>query len=75
MNYSIPRALTGPGKRIFEEIHQYFQNVDTENGRPKCLIADTIKGYGLSFTQGVAKWHFRSPNDEELKLGLKELST
>ncbi|MDB9705234.1 transketolase [Gammaproteobacteria bacterium] len=59
----------------FEEIHQYFQNVDTENGRPKCLIADTIKGYGLSFTQGVAKWHFRSPNDEELKLGLKELST
>ena len=25
----------------FEEIHQYFQNVDTENGRPKCCLLYT----------------------------------
>jgi transketolase len=58
----------------FDEIHQSFHELDIVNGKPKCLIADTIKGYGLSFTQGIAKWHFRAPNNDELELGLKELS-
>ena len=59
----------------FAQMHQSFQALDSPNGMPKCLIADTVKAYGLSFTEGVAKWHYRAPNDEELKLGLEELSS
>ena len=60
----------------FEAIHKSFQGlINSANGKPKCFIADSIKGYGLSFTQGVAKWHSRSPNNDELELGLKELSS
>ena len=58
----------------FEEIHKSFQALNFFNSKPKCFISDTVKAHGLSFTQGIAKWHFRSPNDDEFQLGLKELS-
>ncbi|MDG1713739.1 MAG: transketolase [Woeseiaceae bacterium] len=58
----------------FKEIHKSFQNLNTLNGKPKCFISDTVKAHGLSFTQGISKWHFRSPNESEYELGIKELS-
>jgi hypothetical protein len=45
-----------------------------DNFKPKCIISDTVKAYGLSFTAGIAKWHYRSPDEDEYMLGLKELS-
>ena len=45
-----------------------------ENGKPNVLIAHTIKGKGVSFMENKVKWHYRSPNDEELSLALAELS-
>jgi len=41
--------------------------------QPKCIIADTIKGKGVSFMENRLEWHYRYPNDEELKLALGEL--
>ena len=58
----------------FNQIRKSFQKLDNLNERPKCIISDTNKANGLSFTQGIAKWHFRSPTKVELELGLKELS-
>lgn len=40
---------------------------------PTMVIADTIKGKGISFMENVAIWHFRMPNEEELKIVMKEL--
>jgi len=37
------------------------------------IIANTIKGKGVSFMENNAGWHGKAPNDEELKLALKEL--
>jgi len=42
--------------------------------KPKMIIADTVKGKGISFTEGEAGWHHDVPNDEEYKIGLKELN-
>lgn len=39
----------------------------------KVIIAHTIKGNGISFMENELKWHYKSPNKEELALGLKEL--
>ena len=35
-------------------------------GQPKVIIANTIKGKGISFIEGHGKWHHRIPNAEEL---------
>lgn len=37
--------------------------------KPKVLIADTIKGYGLTCMENVPKFHFRIPSEEELGRG------
>tara|TARA_A100001011_G_C14213779_1_gene801090 strand:- start:255 stop:1082 length:828 start_codon:yes stop_codon:yes gene_type:complete len=58
----------------FKEIKKAFEiNKELSNDKPKAYIADTIKAYGISFTQADTKWHFRAPSDDELEKGLKEL--
>jgi transketolase len=37
------------------------------------LLADTVKGKGVSFMENIAGWHGKSPSREELLRGLKEL--
>jgi len=38
------------------------------------IIANTIKGKGVSFMEGKAAWHGRAPNEEEYKQAIEELS-
>lgn len=40
---------------------------------PTIIIANTIKGKGVSFMENVPIWHFRMPNEEEIKVVLREL--
>jgi transketolase len=44
-----------------------------EIGKPTCIIANTVKGKGVSFMEDVAKWHHGVPSDSELKQALSEL--
>lgn len=44
-----------------------------QNGRPHFIIADTIKGRGVSFMEGVVDWHGKAPNDEQLAAAVAEL--
>jgi len=41
--------------------------------RPVAVIANTIKGKGVSFMEGDFRWHGQAPNDEQLKLALAGL--
>lgn len=41
--------------------------------KPRVIIADTIKGKGVSFMEGQTAWHGVAPNDEKLEAALKEL--
>jgi len=41
--------------------------------KPTVVIANTVKGKGVSFMEGEVKWHYKNPNDEEFKAGLLEL--
>ncbi len=41
--------------------------------KPLAIIAETIKGKGISFCEDVAGWHGRATNLEETKKGLAEL--
>ena len=42
-------------------------------GRPVVILADTVKGKGVSFMEDQAGWHGKTPNAEELKRALEEL--
>lgn len=41
--------------------------------RPKAIIANTIKGRGVSFMEDDNNWHYRIPTAEEVGLAAKEL--
>ena len=41
--------------------------------KPRVIIADTIKGKGVSFMEGQTAWHGVAPSDEDLEKALKEL--
>ena len=42
-------------------------------GKPKCIIAHTVKGKGVSFMENQVGWHGKAPNQQERELALKEL--
>lgn len=44
-----------------------------ESDKPTAVIANTIKGKGVSFMENKAGWHGKAPNDEQLKQALEEL--
>ena len=41
--------------------------------KPTAVIADTVKGKGVSFMEDIAKWHHGVPSDDELASALAEL--
>ena len=41
--------------------------------KPKVIIANTIKGKGISFMENNNLWHYKNPNSEQLKKALKEI--
>jgi transketolase len=42
--------------------------------RPRCIIADTIKGKGVSFMQDRVEWHHKVPSPEQVQQALAELA-
>lgn len=43
------------------------------NGNPKLILANTIKGKGISFMENSILWHYRTPQGEEYEAAVKEL--
>jgi len=48
--------------------------VPFERGKPSVLIADTVKGKGVSFMENSLLWHYRCPDATELAAALRELA-
>jgi len=56
----------------YEEIEQTM--LEAKNSNKLCaIIANTIKGKGVSFMENAAGWHGKAPNDEQLAKALEEL--
>jgi transketolase len=45
-----------------------------EADKPLCIVANTIKGKGISFMEDNVLWHYRSPQNEEYDAAMKELN-
>lgn len=57
----------------FEELVKALDAADLAKNKPTIIIAHTIKGKGVSFMEGQAKWHGKAPKKDELEKALKEL--
>ena len=42
-------------------------------GKPKAILAHTVKGKGVSFMEGDYGWHGKAPNDEQYERAMAEL--
>ena len=42
-------------------------------GRPSCIVAHTVKGKGVSFMENALLWHYRAPDEDDLRHALGEL--
>jgi transketolase len=45
------------------------------SNKPRIIIADTVKGKGVSFMEGNKGWHGVAPNEDDLKKALIELES
>ena len=50
-----------------------FEDAKKIKNKPTVIIADTIKGKGVSFMENVVILHGQAPNDEEMKKALNDL--
>jgi len=58
----------------FSEILDAYDKATTIVGKPTIIIANTIKGKGVSFMEDTAAWHGKTPNKEQEEQALKEIT-
>lgn len=44
-----------------------------QTDKPTLVVANTVKGKGISFMENVPIWHYRMPNEQELPILMEEL--
>lgn len=57
-----------------EDIIRTFNSIDYANHHPHLLVAHTTKGKGVSFMEGVARWHHGVPNAGQYVQAIQEIS-
>ncbi|MCI8597614.1 MAG: transketolase [Lachnospiraceae bacterium] len=55
-----------------KELQQCMQKKMVK-GIPRLIIANTVKGYGVSIMENHADWHYKMPRKKELKVFMAEL--
>ncbi len=76
----LPGKLSAFGMDVIEvfdgnDLEQVISVLNTPmvSGKPRCILAHTIKGKGVSFMENQVGWHGKAPTKQEMELALKEL--
>ena len=56
-----------------DQIKDAFAKARLCKGKPTVIVAETVKGKGVSFMEDQAGWHGKAPNDEQTQQALEEL--
>ncbi len=59
-------------QEIFEAVQKAKEH-GAQNSQPTVIIANTVKGKGVSYMENNAGWHGKPPSEEECQIALKEL--
>ena len=65
-------VLTIDGNDV-EQVADALERAMAVRGKPVAVIADTVKGKGVSIFEGGVKWHGNRPNEEEYRTAFGEL--
>jgi transketolase len=57
----------------YEAIRAAFKEARATKGKPTCIIANSLKGKGVSFMEGQVAWHGAAPNDEQYAVAMADL--
>ncbi|MCW0481777.1 transketolase [Gaoshiqia sediminis] len=57
----------------FEQLREVLNAAPAVPRKPTFVLANTVKGKGISFMEDVKKWHHGVPSDEEYEKALTEL--
>ena len=57
-----------------EQIETAFAEAREVSGAPVAIIAETVKGKGVSFMENQVGWHGKAPNDEQFEQAMAELA-
>ena len=58
----------------FASLEAAFKAAKKCKGKPSVIIADSIKGKGVSFMENQVGWHGKAPNDEQYAAAVAELN-
>ncbi len=56
-----------------DQVLKAYDMAAAYKGKPSVLIADTVKGKGVSFMEGDCNWHGNAPNAQQLEQALAEI--
>lgn len=56
------------------QIEKAFTHLFHVTGKPKLILADTVKGKGISYMENNAKWHHGSLTEEQYRMAMEELT-
>ena len=57
----------------FSDIERALEEAKATKGRPTAIVAETVKGKGVSFMENKVNWHGSAPNDEQFAAAMAEL--
>ncbi|MCP3763706.1 transketolase [Domibacillus sp. A3M-37] len=57
-----------------EQVVDALEQAPKTAGKPTLIMANTVKGKGISFAENTVGWHHHVPSDEEYKQAMDELS-
>ena len=70
-NFEVVLAKNG---NSFSDLHKAFSELDSrQSNKPKCIIAKTKLGHGISYMEDHLEWHYLPMNDEQYKIAKEEI--
>ena len=55
------------------QVDAAYAKAKAEKEKPTAIIAKTVKGKGVSFMEGLAEWHGKTPSKEQVEKALAEI--
>lgn len=59
----------------FSAMSKAFEKTPIKNGKPTAIIADTVKGKGVSYMENKKEWYSVLPNEEQMEMAIMELNS
>jgi len=67
-------AATDINGHDYNDLAETLSTAAVISGQPRCIVANTSKGQGISFMKDRVEWHHKVPNKEQYEQARDELS-